>query len=64
MEIGSQLKTDIVFLAPPMDCPDYKKYKPFDINKILELIGGTSLYSIAAQISQCGLFFYLKCRYR
>jgi len=56
-ELAPQLKADVVFLSPPWGGPNYKKDKHFDINKILEPIGGIGLYNIAAQISQDVAYF-------
>jgi len=55
--IALQLKADVVFLSPPWGGPDYKKHRSFDMDKILEPIGGMGLYNIAAQISQNVAYF-------
>jgi len=58
LEIAPTLKADVVFLSPPWGGPDYEKYKRFDMNTILEPIGGMVLYNIAARITQ-NVAYYL-----
>jgi len=57
LEIAPTLKADVVFLSPPWGGPDYKN-KRFDMNTILEPIGGMGLYNIAARITQ-NVAYYL-----
>jgi len=58
LKIAPTLKADVVFLSPPWGGPNYKKGKQFDMNIILEPIGGMGLYNIAARISQ-NVAYYL-----
>jgi trimethylguanosine synthase len=39
-ETVPKLTADILFLSPPWSGPEYKKYKQFDMNRILKPIGG------------------------
>jgi len=57
MKIAPRLKADVVFLSPPWGGLDYKKFKTFNMDKILQPVGGMGLYNIAAEISQDVAYF-------
>ncbi|XP_066991970.2 dentin sialophosphoprotein [Anabrus simplex] len=52
LQLAPSLKGDVVFLSPPWGGPDYLDVEAYDIETIMEPIGGSKLYNVSRNITE------------
>ncbi|KOX78052.1 Trimethylguanosine synthase [Melipona quadrifasciata] len=57
LQLASKLIADVVFLSPPWGGPEYAKNETFDLNNIMQPIGGVKLFNIARKITNHVAYF-------
>ncbi|XP_043529277.1 trimethylguanosine synthase isoform X2 [Frieseomelitta varia] len=57
LQLASKLIADVVFLSPPWGGPEYAKNETFDLNNIMQPIGGVKLFNIARKITDHVAYF-------
>ncbi|XP_012274479.1 trimethylguanosine synthase isoform X2 [Orussus abietinus] len=56
-QLASKLVADVVFLSPPWGGPGYAREETFDLESIMQPIGGMKLFNVAKQISDNVAYF-------
>ncbi|XP_015190867.1 PREDICTED: trimethylguanosine synthase [Polistes dominula] len=51
LQLAPKLTADVVFLSPPWGGPGYAKNETFDLENIMQPIGGTEIFKIARKIT-------------
>lgn len=57
LKLAPRLVADVVFLSPPWGGPEYIKDKTFDLNNIMDPIGGINLFKVAKGITDHVAYF-------
>ncbi|XP_031825891.1 trimethylguanosine synthase 1 isoform X2 [Nomia melanderi] len=57
LQLAPKLIADVVFLSPPWGGPSYAKNETFDLNNVMQPIGGTKVFEIAKEITDHVAYF-------
>ncbi|XP_076685428.1 trimethylguanosine synthase 1 isoform X2 [Andrena cerasifolii] len=57
LKLAPKLIADVVFLSPPWGGPEYVKEETFDLNSIMQPVGGVNIFKLAKGITEHVAYF-------